>query len=44
MGLTASARQLRAVLDGVADRARHPNLELGRFTVEAHEDRSGGAS
>jgi len=41
MGLTASARQLREMLDGVADRARHPSLELGRFTVEAHEDRSG---
>jgi hypothetical protein len=41
VGLAADARDLRALLDSVADRARHLSLELGRFTVEAHFDRSG---
>jgi hypothetical protein len=40
MGLTARAKDLRRELDGVADGARHPALELGRFTTDAHVDRT----
>jgi len=38
MGLTARAKELRQELERVADRARHPSLELGRFTTDAHFD------
>jgi hypothetical protein len=40
MGLTARAKELRRELDSVADRARHPSLEFGRFTTDAHLNRT----
>src|SRR6266542_7041197 len=41
MGLTARAKELRQELDVVADRVRHPALELGHFTMDARFDRTG---